>query len=111
MKKSEEEDKVFSLSNKISLSTIIEIAKDVYERSEDYIINRYELNTNLEFCNYSLFLKGENYKVSNLSINQLYRLYNIPKKIVNGLLEKSVKMAIKENEYYEPMKELANDLS
>lgn len=110
MKKSEEEDKVFSLSNKISLSTIIEIAKDVYERSEDYIINRYELNTNLEFCNYSLFLKGENYKASNLSVNQLCRLYNIPKKIVNSLLEKSVKMAIEENEYYEPMKELANDL-
>ena len=110
IKKEDEEDKVFRLSNKMQLSTIISVAKDVYERSEDYIIKRYELGTNLEWGNYVLSFRDESYRASNLSINQLCRLYDIPKKTVNSLLEKSVKMAIKENECYEPMKELANDL-
>lgn len=109
-KKNEAEEKIFKLSNKLPLDTMIGLALEVQKRSKDMIVDRFELVTKLSSNEYVVEINGESYFITNLAINQLCGTYNIPKKFVNSLLSKSVKLSNVDGGEYVPLKSMANDL-
>lgn len=109
-KGNESEEKIFKLSNKLPLDTMLGMALEVQQRSKDMIIERFELSTKLNSREYLVEINGEPYLITNLAINQLCGTYSIPKKFVNSLLSKSAKLSNVDDGEYVPLKNMANDL-